>query len=281
MHINHDFHLHTNLSLCAPDKTGTVENYIKSAKKHGLTKLGFANHFWGSEPGDAEYYKNTKMADHELNPIHFYCVQNFEHISQLKPELDAVKEENIKVYFGAECEYDPFKKSIAVSRDHVEEFDFLIVPNSHTHMMMPRSFYEPYEKHIQFMFDAFYDIINCEFSKYITSIAHPFWATACPYDRTVLNKMITDDEYKRAFDAAANKGIAMEINVALICGEKPADISIYDEEVRMMRFAKECGCKFTFGSDAHTISGHENYSNCNQIADILELTEDDIAPIAR
>ncbi len=281
MHVNHDFHIHTHLSLCAPNKTGTVQNYIESAKKHGLNKLGFADHFWGSEPGDPEYYKTVKLANHELNPVHFYGVQNFEHISQIRPELEKYKDNDIKLYFGAECEYDPFKKSIAVSRDHVEEFDFLIVPNSHTHMMMPASYYEPYEKHIQFMFDAFYDIINCEFSKYITSIAHPFSAVACPYDRNILNNMITDDEYKRAFDAAANKNIAMEINVSSICGHSPRDISYMNKEIRMMRLARECGCKFTFGSDAHDMSAHENYSNSNQFIEILGLTEDDIAPIAR
>ena len=43
MNVTHDFHLHTHLSLCAPDKTGTVENYIKSAKEQGIKKLGFAD----------------------------------------------------------------------------------------------------------------------------------------------------------------------------------------------------------------------------------------------
>lgn len=276
MKVNHDFHIHTNLSLCAPDKTGTVENYLISAKKHGLDKLGFANHFWGSEAGDSQYYKTVKM-----NPENYYLTQNYDYISQIKPELEKCRCEEVKFYFGAECEYDPFKKSIAVSKEHVESFDFLIVPNSHTHMMMPKSFYEPYEKHIEFMFDAFYDIINCEFSKYITSIAHPFRAVAPPYDRTILNKMITDDQYKRAFDAAANKNIAMEINVFPIVKETPNDISTLDEDIRMFRLAKECGCKFTFGSDAHIISEHTNYSNADMVAEILGLNENDIVPIAR
>ena len=276
MKVNHDFHIHTYLSLCAPDKTGTVENYLESAKKHRLNKLGFANHFWGSEPGDPEYYNNVKM-----NPNNYYLTQNYDYISQIKPDLEKYKNDEVKLYFGAECEYDPFKKSIAVSKDHVESFDFLIVPNSHTHMMMPKSCYEPYEKHIDFMFDAFYDIINCEFSKYVTAIAHPFWAVAAPYDRKILNRMISDDRYKKAFDAAANKNIAMEINVFELSKENPEDVSSMAEEIRLFRLAKECGCKFTFGSDAHIISEHTNYSNCDKIAEILELTENDIAEIAK
>ena len=276
MKVKHDFHIHTNLSLCAPDKTGTVENYIMSAKRHGLLKLGFANHFWGSESGNEEYYKNVRM-----NPSGYYKKQNYEYISQLVPDIKKNQNEGVKLYFGAECEYDPFKKSIAVTGDTVESFDFLIVPNSHTHMMMPKSMYEPYDKHIDFMFDAFYNIINCEFAGYITAVAHPFWAVGAPYERKILNRMISDDRYKKAFDAAANKGIGIEINVCEIVKSNPKDIDVMDEDIRMFRLAKECGCRFTFGSDAHIISEHENYSNCDRLADVLQLTEEDIMEIAR
>ena len=51
--------------------------------------------------------------------------------------------------------------------------------------------------------------------------------------------------------------------------------------MRMFRLAKECGCKFTFGSDAHEVIGHYNYSNADLVADMLELKEDDLHPLAR
>ena len=73
----------------------------------------------------------------------------------------------------------------------------------------------------------------------------------------------------------------MEINVFHIVKETPDDISTLDEDIRMFRLAKECGCKFTFGSDAHVISEHTNYSNADMVAEILGLSENDIAPIAR
>ena len=83
MKIQHDFHIHTYLSLCAPDKTGTVENYVQSAKAQGLTKLGFADHFWGSEPGDSEYYNNVRS-----NPDEYYRIQNFEYILSTRDEIE-------------------------------------------------------------------------------------------------------------------------------------------------------------------------------------------------
>ena len=45
MKVTHDFHIHTNLSLCAEQDT-TVEYYVRRAEEIGLTKIGFANHFW-------------------------------------------------------------------------------------------------------------------------------------------------------------------------------------------------------------------------------------------
>jgi len=276
MKVTHDFHIHTYLSLCAPDKTGTVENYVESAKKHGLKKIGFANHFWGSNSGDPEYYKNVRM-----NPYDYYLTQNYEYISQIRPEIKAVDCGDIKLYFGCEAEYDPFKRGIAVTPEQAEELDFIIVPNSHTHMMMQKSLYEPYEKHIEFMFQAFYDIVNCDLSKYVTAIAHPFQAVASPYDRNILNKLITDDRYKKAFDAAAQKGIAIEINVFPLSAGSENAVEKLEEDIRMFLLAKECGCKFIFGSDAHIISEHKYFSDADKISDILGLTEEDIAEKAR
>ena len=43
MRINHDFHIHTNLWLCAAE-TLTAEHYINKAKELGLNKIGFTNH---------------------------------------------------------------------------------------------------------------------------------------------------------------------------------------------------------------------------------------------
>ncbi len=275
MKITHDFHIHTHLSLCAPDKTGTVENYIESAKAQGLKKLGFANHFWGDTPGDSEYYKNVRS-----NPDGYYKKQNYEYISQIRPELEKYNSDDIKLYFGCECEYNPFTRGIAVTYEQAETFDFIIVPNSHTHMTMPLSCYEPYSRHIDFMIQAFEDTISCDLSRYVTAIAHPFHAVACPYGYDVLINMIPDDTFKRLFSSAAEKGIAMEVNVFQM-KSKTFDELLQMSEIRMLKIAKNCGCKFIFGSDAHIISEHEGYSNSDAVAEVLDLTEDDIAKIAR
>lgn len=266
MKITHDFHIHTHLSVCAKD-SATVEHYAEVAKNLGLKKLGFADHFWDETCG--EPWNN------------FYARQGLEHVKELKSELAATNFGDTKVYFGCETEYNPITQSAAITPAVAEQFDFIIVPNSHTHMMMPKELYEPYEKHKQFMIDAYNNIINSEVSKYILSMAHPFEAVCCPYPNAILMEMMSDDDYKRVFNRTAEKGIAVEVNTSGMSAWDKQTI-LDSENLRMFRIAKECGCKFTFGSDSHTNHGHDTYAFvCQTVSDALGLKEEDIAELVR
>ena len=111
--------------------------------------------------------------------------------------------------FGAEAEYSYENRRPAVTPDVAEQLEVLLVPNSHTHLTMPKDFYQPYEKHAEYMIDAFMDIVNSDVARYITAIPHPFMAVCCPYDNRILIDLISDDSFKRCFSAAAEKGIAL------------------------------------------------------------------------
>ena len=264
MKIEHDFHIHTTLSLCARP-TATLENYLQTAEKLGLKKLGFSDHFWDSC---------------FAAPNEFYEKQDMDHVSLLKEKLMQTKAAGIEMFWGCEAEYDPVRRDVGIARETAEQFDFLIVPNSHTHMMMPKAFYHPYQKHAEFMVQAYEDIINSPVSRDITAIAHPFDAVCCPYDRGILYDMISDDCFKRLFEQTAEKEIAVEINLACVHGRTKEQIEKW-EAIRMFRLAKECGCRFIFGSDAHCDQDHSSFANGGLIADMLSLKESDIAPIAR
>ncbi len=264
MKIKHDFHIHTDLSLCA-NETATLSNYLEIAKNLDLKKLGFADHFWDEKIDGANG---------------FYQPQNFEHICELKKEIAKTPHDGIEIYFGCETEYDPYHRGVAITEERAEQMDFIIVPNSHTHMMMPKDFYEPYQKHVDFMIQAYEDIINSNVSRYITAMAHPFEAVCCPYPNSILIDMITDDQFKRLFDKTAEKGIAIEINVASMM-KKTTDEIEKCSQIRLFRLAKECGCKFTFGSDAHSNTAHDTYHNADFVAKLLDLTENDLADIVK
>lgn len=264
MKIEHDFHIHTNLSYCAK-KDATAEHYIATAKKLGLKKIGFSDHFWDDTIEGANG---------------FYQGQNYEHVALLKAELERVPKEGVTIYFGCETEYDPAHHGAAITEETAEKFDYILVPNSHTHMMMPKELYQPYQKHADFMIQAYHEILDCRISKYVTAMAHPFAAVCCPYDNNILINLISDDCFKRLFDKTAGKKVAVEINTA--CINQLTDEQLAEcAQMRMFRLAKECGCKFLFGSDSHSIDAHQSYLHLTKlVSEILELSEDDIAGIA-
>ncbi len=273
--ILHDLHVHTNFSLCA-NPSATVENQVNKAKAFGLKKLGFADHFWGLPIGAEEtWWEQVQMCARS-----YYTTQNFDHVMKTKPEIERLKGQGVELLLGCEAEYDPYRRDIAITEAQAEWFDFVIVPNSHTHMVMPKAFYEPYEKHVDFMIQAYEDILGSPVNRYITAIAHPFEAVCCPYGKELPLALIPDDTFRRLFDKTAEKGIAVEINVAALLGKSDFQLSLFPA-TRMYRLAKECGCRFTFGSDTHDSEDHGAYATMERVAALLELKEDDIAPIAR
>lgn len=277
MKITHDFHIHTHLSLCA-DKSATAEAYARIFKEAGIKKAGFSDHFWDDTYENSHAYLHNNEGQH--NPKNFYIPQNYEYICRFKEEIASVDFGDTEIFFGCETDYDPVNRRPAITCETAEKLDFVLMPNSHTHMVMPISYYEPYEKHIDYMIQIHEDTLNSDVAKYITAMAHPFEAVCCLYDRHILMNMMSDDTVKRIFSKTAEKGIAVEINVASmhkLTHEEIADSA----ELRLFRLAKEVGCLFTFGSDSHSDKAHTSYSNATYVAELLGLTENDLHPLVR
>lgn len=267
MQITHDFHIHTHLSTCA-DRNVTVRDYLKAYRDTPIRRLGFADHLWDSAiPGTPRFYR----------------IQNVEHVEEIKADLAALTAEErdgFEILYGCETEYDYAGHGVGLSEAAAETFDFIIVPNSHTHITMPKEFYEPPQKHKEYMIEAYKDIIRSPIRRYITSIAHPFDPVNCPYPRRLVYDLITDDEFRRLFDETAEAGIAVEINLSAV--KNPEVLMSEDYSmVRMFRAAKECGCRFTFGTDAHKTDDLRVLSNAAFMVELLGLTEDDLCDIVK
>ena len=264
MKITHDFHIHTHLSSCA-NENATVKHYVEKASDLGLKKIGFSDHIWdASIDGANNWYKK----------------QNYDHLQKLREEIVDVSTQDIQIYFGCETEYDLIHNDVAISKKIAKKFDFLLVPNSHTHITMPKEYYYPYQKHADFMIKAFYDIMNSNVSKYITAIAHPFFAVGCQYDNRELFKLISDSEFENCFKTTKERNIALEINISCFKNQNLA--SIYeDPSLRMYHIAKECGCKFIVGSDSHSNLGHDRFEIIYAITSILSLNDNDFLDIVR
>ena len=270
MLFDHDFHVHTIYSNDT-SKKATVENYIPAAKAMGLKKVGIAEHFWDDTIEGA---------------FPFYVPLTFKHVSQVRQELEAFRGQGVELYFGCEVEYDPVHHAPALSPKVAEQFDFVIVPNSHSHETMPKAYYDDKPMHKDFILNAFRDIISCEVSPFVTGIAHPFSLVRSPYPCDDLIELVSDGEFADLFGAAAEKGIALEINVGSLMGglrQKGLTLDTAEESqlIRMLRLGKQAGCKFFFGSDSHATGHMEGLANAPAFAQLLALTEDDIMPLAR
>lgn len=280
MKINHDFHLHTELSICSggPGKGGTLKGYLETAKREGLKYLGFSDHFWDAGVGFDGLYENSEQKN---GVPYFYKTQNFEHISKLKEEIDATDTGDVTVFFGAEGEYDPIHRNIAITEEVAEKLDFLTVPNSHTHMMMDKELAKDNYAHRDFMMRALHDILDCPMSRYLYSTSHPFEANA-----EAVIRVTSDDDLKRVWSKCAEKNVAFEINIGTFLmishSDKDGNRSVPEQYHRMISIAKDCGCKFVFGSDAHSTVRHDNYAkNCDTASDMFGITENDIAPLPK
>lgn len=274
MIINHDIHNHTYLSRCGKDDA-TIENHIKTAKKNGLSILGITDHMW-----DDTFDGWQSIHEGDNKDVLFYEGQNVEHVLQSRKALSQLDTDGIKVLIGAEVEYDPNRRDLAITAENAEKFDYLIVPNSHTHMVMPREYYSDKRKMIEFMKQAFMDVMDSPLRKYVVTMAHPFCAVCCPFGYEILLGMISDREYKDCFGACADNSIAVEINLSKFRGYSTDQI-IHSNLIRPFRIAKECGCKFTFGSDSHTMWHSDNFKDFYVVSQLLELTEKDISPFVR
>jgi sugar phosphate isomerase/epimerase len=121
-----------------------------------------------------------------------------------------------------------------------------------------------------------------EIAPYITAIPHPFAAVACAkyYSSRVPVATITDDEFKACFAAAAEKGIAMEINPNFFRNQTKEQIDA-DQFTRMFRIARDMGCLFTVGLDSHSTGGYAAFDAIYNAIDVLELNENHLHPLAR
>ena len=103
------------------------------------------------------------------------------------------------------------------------------------------------------------------------SVAHPFQPVGSFPLRDPMLARIADNTFGELFEMAAKRGIGLEINGAT---DSP-------EVFRMFGIAKECGCKFTFGSDMHARADMQKVFGAKACIDHLSLREQDLMDFVR
>ena len=257
--IDHDYHIHSQLSSCSRDPEQTKENILLYAKKNGLKKICITDHYWDSAVEGAS---------------NWYSPQNFEHISKSRP---LPKDDEVTFLFG--CEADMKRDmTIGVPQSRFDDFDFIIIPTTHLHMntfTVSDDGSETVEERAVLWVKRLEALLNAPLPFHKVGIAHLACSLIAPKSRADYLKtlsLIPSEEMERLFTKAAALGVGIELN--------KSDMSFKDEEadtvLRMFRIAKKCGCKFYLGSDSHLPREFVNaVSTFERAIDLLDLTEDD------
>jgi len=257
MSFDHDYHIHSILSACCSDERQTAERILKYAEENNLKKICITDHLWDSAvSGASEWYKP----------------QNIEHISNILP---LPKSDICEFKFGCECELDK-NLTLSLAKENFDKFDFIVIPTTHMHMKgftaneEDYDFPERFAKHWTSRFAA---VLRMDLPFEKIGIAHITCncLAAKPHYLEVL-QMISDEDMYKNFSKAAELGVGIELNYE--------DMKLLDDNadiiLRPYKIAKECGCKFYFGTDAHKPDVFDNAKNVfGKAVNLLSLTEDD------
>ena len=111
-----------------------------------------------------------------------------------------------------------------------------------------------------------------------TSIAHPL--LPCGYldefDEAVAS--MSDAELLDAFGAARDHEVAIEITLGFLPSGQQFSI---ETPIRFLAIAKQAGCKFTFGSDAHSPEGQKRLPKLAALTKPAGITDEDVLPLLK
>ncbi|MBE6966055.1 MAG: PHP domain-containing protein [Ruminococcaceae bacterium] len=253
---DHDLHIHSNLSACSNDPEQTAESILAYAKKRKLKRVCITDHFWDEAvPGASDWY----------------LPQNYKHISRIKPLPQA---EGVQLLFGCEAELDK-NMSLSVSEEKYDLFDFIVVATTHMHRVgftVDETELKTPERRADAWIRRLDAVLDMDLPFHKVGIAHLTCKLIAPEKDVFLKTLraIPVSEMKRLFTKAARLGAGIELNYGAF--------KFADEEAALLpyRIAKECGCKFYCGSDAHEVFQMYAAGEVFQKAiNLLDLREED------
>ncbi len=255
--FDHDFHIHSYLSSCSGDPEQSAERILRYAKEVGLEKICVTDHYWDEKvEGASNWYKP----------------QNFEHIKDILP---LPKSDGIDFLFGTETEMAR-DYTLGIPKERFEDFDFVVIPTTHLHMKGFTIKEEEctYQGKAKAWIERLDALLNMDLPFHKIGIAHLACGTiAYPKDELIkVLDLVSDSEAERLFAKAADKKVGIELNK----GDMSFTDSQADSVLRLFKIAKNCGCKFYCGTDAHFPRNFENARDIFERAiNMLCLTEND------
>ena len=231
-----DYHIHTFLSSCSADPEQNPERLLRYARENGLTELCITDHLWDSAvPGASDWYRP----------------QDIDHVKEILP---LPEDPEMRMHFGCETDMDRNFR-LGLAEEHFDAFEFIIVPTTHLHMRgftISEEDWDSLSARRALLVERVDRLLERKYPFQKMGLAHMTCTLAAGYENQWENHIrlfseIPDRVYEDQFKKAASVGIGIELN---------APVTKYTEReldaiLRPYRIAKDCGCRFYFGSDAH------------------------------
>ena len=230
--IDHDLHIHSTLSPCCKVDTQTPERILQYARANQLHTVCLTDHFWDAAvPGVSKWYE----------PL------TYERLCAAKP---LPQDTNTRFLFGCETDMDA-DLNLGISPQKLSLFDFIVIATTHMHFPFTRKPEDDdsVEARANAWVRRFDRVLSMELPFHKIGIAHLSCRLIWREDNRYLQVLsaISDEEMIRLFTKAAQLGVGIELNAGdllhLHCDPQTV--------LRPFRVAKQCGCKFYLGSDAH------------------------------
>lgn len=264
--IDHDFHIHSGGSMCSGDPNQTPARILQYGVDEGFAAVALTDHFWD---------ETVPMPTGGWGPD-FYGSQNYPHISK---NLPLPSREGIRFLFGAEVDMT-WDGTVGISHERLALMDFALISISHFHctdFTIRAEDAATAEGRAQVLLDKLELLLTYDLPWHKIGLAHltgPKLGGGDPVVHCEVLRLVKGQRLTDLFKKAAALGVGIELNTATFrFGDDAEEQAVVD----FYAHAKECGCKFFFGSDAHSAAQFEPHRARGQrMADALGLTEADI-----
>lgn len=252
---DHDFHIHSTVSLCCHDENQTPETILNYAKENNFKKICLTNHFWDENvKSDAQWHEK----------------QQFSFVSSVLP---LPEDSSVDFLFGAETDMD-YNYEVGISEARFDSFDFIVVPTTHLHLAgnTVKTKIQTPEEGAEIWLKRISELLKKPLPWHKTGIAHLTCGHIFRERTPEVIKLLPEEDLYYVFSECAAKGVGIELNMkTLFSSEEEKDILL-----RPYYIAKDCGCKFYLGSDAHKTEALKNAKeNFENIITLLDLKETD------
>ena len=224
-----DYHMHTPLCRHA---VGAPDAYAAQAVRVGLTEIGFSDH----SPMSRDDFDDWRMKSSELDGY----VESVREVARSYPKL------NVKL--GLEVDFIPGQEAWVASLATRHPWDYFI---GSVHYVSDSWDVDNPNKIERWRERNVYDVWKTYFDRLTQAAASGFFQIIGHADLAKKFGFLPQEDcqplYERFLEAAAQSGVAIELNTA---GLRKACHEIYPARVILV-LARERGVPITFGSDSH------------------------------